>query len=119
MHNDGTPMQVSVIKKDCFACSNAPHLYDYNNEFSPIPLTPKMLEANGFKHLKEMSYKGREFYAIPVEDLERKGFGVEYINEVEFCITDHTLMPFWFVHEFQQALRLCGLNHIADNFKVK
>lgn len=88
--------------------------------FHEIPLTPEILEANGFKYKQDWSYNGRDFYAFPVNrDLEYKGFGIEYVNNDLFYITDHQLMPIMYVHELQRALRLCGLGDIADGLKIK
>lgn len=88
--------------------------------FYPIHLTTKILEANRFKYKQDWSYSGRDFYVIPANSvLEHQGFGVERVNKILYYITDHQLMPFMFVHQFQQVLRLCGLNKIADNFKLK
>lgn len=104
MHNDDTPMQVSVIKQDCFACGNAPHLYDYNNEFSPIPLTPKILEANGWFEIFEGAWEGD----IALDKRYTKKY---YIKNTSIGIT--------YVHQLQQALRLCGLADLANNFKIE
>lgn len=37
---------------------------------------------------------------------------VEYCNEIDFVGT-------LYVHEFQHALRMSGLNDLADNFKIE
>ena len=88
--------------------------------FHPIPLTTERLEANRFKHKQDWSYSGRDFYAFPNNRvLEYKGFGIEYVNNELFYITDHQLMPLIYFHELQHALRLCGLNEIADGLKIK
>lgn len=136
IHNNATPMQVSVVKQDCFACSQ-PYLYDYNNEFSPIPITPEILEANGFYigHTSQeedlasaigMPLRGEGKWCVDDGDVE---ITVSFPNESDGgMVTIDNLrdkyMQFLFeetiyVHELQQALRLCGLNEIADNFKVE
>ena len=102
----------------------------------PIPLTPKILEANGFylgRTSQEedlasaigMHLRGKK-WCIDDGDVE---VTVSFPNEsdggmvtidnlsdkyMQF-IFDETI----FVHEFQQELRLCGLNDIADGFKIK
>jgi len=61
----------------------------------PIPLTAEILEKNGLDKVPELS-----------------------------MVINRDTMPMYhspmlhYVHELQQALRLCGLNELADNFKV-
>ena len=61
-----------------YACG-FPHLWEYNNKFEPIPLTPEILEKNGFKRV------------IPSERTK------VYLTHIKY------------VHELQHALRLCGI----------
>lgn len=114
MHNDGTPMQVSVIKKDCFACSTQPHLYDYNNEFSPITLTSEILEANRFHRdcANIWEYVGNQYEPLIRFDVEYYCVVIDYDGQYIDSNIRH-------VHELQHALRLCGLDDLADNFKVE
>lgn len=120
MHNDGTPMRVSVVKQDCFACSSQPHLYDYNNEFYPIPLTPEILEANGFKdygEIKEYQFEeDGEKYAFYLKAMYNKNNVRDAWGTNIGGVLPSVIM---YVHELQHALRLCGLGEIADNLKVK
>ena len=73
---------------------------------SPIPLTPEILEKNGWW------YDGDDMWQH-----EEVGFYIEKLNERFRCydITDIKLDS---VHQLQQTLRLCGLDKLADNFKV-
>ena len=71
---------------------------DFNSseDLSPIPLTSDILEKN--ENVKELGYWDKEtdvfrLYAVPIVNL-------------------------WDVHILQHALRLCGLDKLADNFKV-
>lgn len=79
---------------------------DNGMEYEPIPLTPEILEKNGFEK-KGIKLIARE--------------GVYYIDVVdcgtEFKVIDENII-IHFVHELQHALRLCGLDELADNFKV-
>lgn len=78
---------------------------EYADELNPIPLTPEILEKNGFvKHDKIHPYY-LDYYH------ERDGFTI--FNSSAWH--GHILNS---VHELQHALRLCGLNDLADNFKV-
>ena len=103
---------------------------------SPIPLTPEILENNGWhfdltpyeKDLNEccgMSIDKHWCYAdtnidislfFPITGVEMGRLDVNNHHlkrYLEFVLRD-TL----YVHEMQHALRLCGLNEIADNFKI-
>ena len=71
-----------------------------------IPITPEILEKNDWWY--------------DVEDMWQH-------DEVEFCIEkwdgrfqcyDITDIKLDSVHQLQQTLRLCGLNELADNFKI-
>lgn len=77
-------------------------LADYSE---PIPLTEEILKANGF-------IKG---------DID---FGYSLFSDVSFMIDIDNAekgivtKEMRYVHEVQHALRLCGLNELADNFKI-
>ena len=101
-----------------------------------IPLTPEILEKNGWhfdltpyeKDLNEccgMSIDKHWCYAdtnidislfFPITGVEMGRLDVNNHHlkrYLEFVLRD-TL----YVHEMQHALRLCGLNELADNFKI-
>mgnify|MGYP003291261488 CR=1 FL=1 len=69
------------------------------DDVSPIPLTPEILEKNG------LGLKGQD---MPIISLKIQGDG--WWNKPCAYIK--------YVHEFQHALRLCGLNELADDFKI-
>ena len=92
-----------------------------------IPLTPEILEKNGFydsytkRYYKRFYSNGcfdiaislvyREIEVSKVcgagTDCEEEEYGSAIAFGNDIC-----------VHELQHALRLCGLNELADNFKV-
>ena len=79
---------------------------DKNDQPQPIVLTPEILEKNGWWY--------------NVEDMwlhEEVGFFIEKFNG-RFQCYDINQIKLDSVHELQQTLRLCGLNELADNFKV-
>ena len=88
-------------------------------EFEPVPLTPEILEKNGFCFVKSSDrdtvwngwwiYKGLE---LGVCCLDREGNWPCCIN-----ITDSNV-PCEYVHQLQHTLRLCELDELADNFKL-
>ena len=88
-------------------------------EFEPVSLTPEILEKNGFGFVKSSDTdsvwngwwinKGLE---LATSRLDKEGNWPCYINIYDSNIKCE------YVHQLQHALRLCGLDDIADNFKV-
>lgn len=110
--------------------------YSRDIQVKPIPLTPEILEKNGWhfdltpyeKDLNEccgMSIDKHWCYAdtnigislfFPITGVEMGRLDVNNHHlkrYLEFVLRD-TL----YVHEMQNALRLCGLNELADNFRI-
>lgn len=90
----------------------------YDDGIEPIPLTEEILKVNGWT----------EFYYGHFED-DHRHFHRRNDMRLElslikgdncFC-TNFSLgrIDFYYVHELQHALRLCGLFDLADNFKVE
>lgn len=76
----------------------------------PIQLDEEILLANGF----EKSYTDNQN-----AHYSRSGVGVT-LNLASYTTTIMgKLIVLHYVHELQHALRLCGLNDLADNFKVE
>ena len=85
----------------------------------PIPLTPEILEKNGFSFVKSSDRdsvwngwwinKGLELATCC---LDKEGNWPCYINIYDSNIKCE------YVHQLQHALRLCGLDELADNFKI-
>ena len=80
--------------------------YSRDIQVKPIPLTAEILEENGwwFNVLDEWLHDEADF------GIERwnGGFQCYNINQIKLDS----------VHQLQHALRLCGLDELADNFKV-
>lgn len=75
-------------------------------DLEPIPLTPEILEKNG--------------WWFDTEDMwhhDEVDFSIEKWNG-KFQCYDINQIKLDAVHQLQQTLRLCGLNDLADNFKV-
>ena len=71
-----------------------------------IPVTPEILEKNGWWY--------------NVEDMwfhDEVDFCIEKFNGIFQCY-EISQIKLDSVHQIQQTLRLCGLNELADNFKV-
>ena len=78
-------------------------------DLKPIPLTPEILEKNGWKETQYWhEYQdGKNTIQCCLPDMR----GI--INGIEI---EHFKCEY--VHQYQHLLRLCGLDELADNFKV-
>lgn len=96
----------------------------------PIPLTAEILEANGFDIIEEIAVYHSDGtigegmwqndclccgYDNTKGQFEFYTFSFDPEEDDIICQIKHIL----FVHELQHALRLCGLDDLADNFKVE
>ena len=80
--------------------------YSRDLQVKPIPLTAKILEKNGWWYNVEDMWLHDEI-----------DFSIEKWNG-KFQCYDINQIKLRSVHQLQQILRLCGLNDLADNFKV-
>ena len=82
-------------------------------EIEPIPLTPEILEKNGFVFLCQ-DYSAYYLNKLEIRERELTAEGLyEYDLEI-----GGVWVLIHYVHELQHILRLCGLNELADNFKI-
>ena len=79
-----------------------------------IPITPEILEKNGFIKVNSQRYD----YGYPDTDCYVKVNPKKNMIHVNGRNANSNLYSHSFVHELQRALRLCGLNELADNFKI-
>lgn len=73
----------------------------------PIPLTPEILEKNGCTMVDKGDYGEWHIKENP---------NIPLWQHTEFIIFGG--IEIHSVHELQHALRLCGLNNLADNFQI-
>ena len=110
--------------------------YSRDIQVKPIPLTPEILEKNGWyygltsdEEDAEQSLGGCHYNRHWCYDEGAGPISLIFPNDTDggeliiddqsfnrhlnlvFCDTLH-------VHELQRELRLCGLNELADNFKI-
>lgn len=81
----------------------------------PIPLTEEILKMNGFDYPKLED--GTEVKYVMAYEKD----GLMWLNKEKdyfFISSSDAYIHIYFVHEIQHALRLCGLNELADNFKI-
>ena len=87
---------------------------DKDDQPEPIPLTPEILEKNGFIKVNSQRYD----YGYPDTDCYIKVNPKKNMIHTNGRNANSNLYSHSFVHELQRALRLCGLNELADNFKI-
>lgn len=87
------------------------------NEHEPIPITPEILEANGF--LKKENHTD-VFYVVFINSSPvYVGPSIGDKWEVNIYQNGKIEMYIKYVHELQHILRLQGLEKFADEFKLK
>lgn len=89
----------------------------------PIPLTPEILEKNGWKcKTTEISTDVRGEIVKDVwfmmQLLDGYGHWNMRLSKVGAGETFDLFIQIHYVHQLQHALRLCGLAELADNFKI-
>ena len=90
-------------------------------DLEPIPLTAEILEKNGWERDrdKEWKYNNSHILSRYCYQWERQNVKIEMDEGLEGFTTNLIIgRRFYAVHELQHALRLCGLDERADNFKV-
>ena len=78
-------------------------------EFEPVPLTPEILEKNGWEH--DGIFMDKRIDENTCFSWSDRLGAVLYRNYYYMCDCNY-------VHTLQHALRLCGLDELADNFKL-
>ena len=78
----------------------------------PIPLTHEILEKNGFWVMEKVDNGAEEYIVYATGGL------IFYYNRDNDYHFPNTPISWKYVHQLQHALRLCGLNELADNFKI-
>ena len=132
-NRNGSPMQIVAVDEDnAYAWTGneeRPWIFGDNEGYKPQPiiLTPEILEKNGFYDSYTKRYYKR-FYSNGCFDIaislvyreievskvcgagtdceeEEYGSSIVFGNDI-------------YVHTLQHVLRLCGLDELADNFKI-
>lgn len=111
---NGSPMRIIKVGRD-YACAifgdnECPWAFE-DDDVQPegIPITPEILEKNGWKETAywlEYQDSKNTIQCCPPDMRGR-------INGIEI---EHFKCEY--VHQYQHLLRLCGLDELADNFKV-
>ena len=111
---NGSPMRIIKVGRDyvcaIFGDNECPWAFE-DGDVQPegIPITPEILEKNGWKETQYWyEYQdGKNTIQCCLPDMRGR------INGIEI---EHFKCEY--VHQYQHLLRLCGLDELADNFKV-
>ena len=109
----GYLMQITVIGDGYVSFEddegNLCQLDDKCNQPEPIPLTYEILKKNGWKDAEFWCeyQEGNNSIQACLPDMRGR------INGIEI---EHFKCEY--VHQYQHLLRLCGLDELADNFKI-
>lgn len=125
VRNDFGESQKVVELRESGAMLSYNDVYPYE-ELEPIPLTPEILEKNGFKKSESDSLsqtwawaeKSEKIYGrwVQITFYNKPINGVSYLTKIETCSqkgdgVDHIhSCDIESIHELQHALRLCGIN---------
>ena len=116
----GLPMQITNVGEDyAYATFEGNEgdpweFDDKDDQPQPIVLTPEILEKNGFIKVNSQRYD----YGYPYTDCYVKVNPKKNMIHINGRNANSNLYSHSFVHELQRALRLCGLNELANNFKI-
>ena len=116
----GLPMQITNIGEDyAYATFEGNEgdpweFDDKDDQPEPIPITPEILEKNGFIKVNSQRYD----YGYPDTDCYVKVNPKKNMIHMNGRNANSNLYSHSFVHELQRALRLCGLDELANNFKL-
>lgn len=79
---------------------------------TPIPLTTEILEKNGVMDKNKVPYQEMAKGLLYSKNENSYSISILFQNKVAL------VMAAQYAHELQHALRLCGLNELADNFRI-
>ena len=118
----GNPIQVGEILEDGIngVCEGG-EWCDFYDDIKPIPLTPEILEKNSIKKRGDndeyavFGWEGMKQWYVTLEDFKPQ-YDFWFITSSDRDLNVSGKIRY--VHQLQHVLRLCGLNDLADNFKV-
>ena len=134
VNQNGSLMQIVAVDEDnAYACEGneeRPWIFgDYEGyEPQPIILTPEILEKNGWSldpvlqcyTSTPLWLYGEGSINLLLQFPTKQSAGSLKIidNQKIRNLSDFTWKDRLYIHELQHALRLCGLDKLANNFKV-
>ena len=86
-------------------CGEGHYLGGYISQIEPIPLTPEILEKNGFEELKDKSWVGHNYHC----HIQQHGSSWTLLSNKRGFYRTIRFENLAFVHELQNALRLADV----------
>ena len=128
-NRNGSPMKIVAVDEDnAYACEgNEEHPWifgdDEGYEPQPIKITTDILIKNNWKEQECTAYPSLHFYE---KNVSKKhliwNYGILSLRinsgKIDYRMYPNIEISSKYVHELQHALRLIGLNEMANNFKV-
>ena len=98
-----------------FACGH-PHLWEYNNKFTPIPLIAEILEKNGFVEFMPHNWQiVIDNIMIELREPEHNmAIWLDWDEHDTGTYASYMLPKPDCVHELQHALRLCNIEKTIE-----
>ena len=115
------PLKVDGVLTDDISLEGEGFLGGVDGLIRPIPLTPEILDKNGWERDidKEWEYNNSHILPHYCYQWEKQNVKIEMYAGLEgFTISLIIGRRFYAVHELQHVLRLYGLDELADNFKI-
>ena len=112
LSGDPNPQQVQELLIDSVTIQCWPHRFD---DINPIPLTPEILEKNGFKNRNGYQWIYKDNYSkIRIDIAPKVVIDGEELGEPPICLTLEGVlfninMSIKYVHELQHALKICEI----------
>ena len=98
-------------------------VYESLNDYAPIPLTAEILKKNGFSiddsfHPHRRWNSADRRVVLHNEDEYLNTFNKWHVHVDTEDMRTIGSVELTYVHQFQQFLRLCGMNDIANDFEI-
>ena len=115
--HEGTHKKVTVVWDDAISLYNPQKTwgsiyYDkYYDAIEPVPLTPEILERNGFREYAKDAYAFSCHKQMAGDGFELQSVVIRNMKALEVSTADADLRTSMkYVHQLQHALRLCGID---------
>ena len=113
------PLKVDGVLTDDISLEGEGFLGGAEALTRPIPITPEILEKNDIKKRRDeyavFGWEGMKQWYVTLEDFKPQyDFWFMTSSDRDLNISGQIR----YVHQLQHALRLCGLEELADNFKI-
>lgn len=93
--------------------------YHSEDKIEGVPITPEILEKNSIKKRRDeyavFGWEGMKQWYVTLEDFKPQ-YDFWFITSSDRDLNISGQIRY--VHQLQHALRICGLDELADNFKI-